>query len=508
MGISDPVLGLGREPFGGRGTHPAAAQAAQAERARGNPPLRRILVGVDLLAIAVGWAASLAVLALVGTTVPTTMALSHGLVLLIVGAMLLSANGLYRRRICAIRSAELARLGRTSVLLAVVASLLLLGTGVRSAHLAAAGGAAVWFAVLAIERGLLREWIHGRRATGDFGAPVVVVGGSGESTLRAAEFLADNPVLGFQVRGVVSPTSVNGQAARFGWSGTDLVEQTAKLGATGVVLDANSLTGDELNEVVHELSTANLHVHISSGLRGIDRRRITVSPMADETFLHVTPPALSRPQVVIKRVVDVVLGSLALAVFTPALLVCALVIWAYDRGPILFRQERVGHQGERFTLYKLRTMVVDADERLAELQDRNGRAGGPLFKLSRDPRVTPFGRFLRASSLDEVPQLFNVLEGTMSLVGPRPALPAEVAQFDERLNARLTVKPGVTGLWQVEARDLPSFDLYRRFDLLYVQNWSLALDLAIVARTVTVVLVRAVAAVLPARLTRRSTILE
>jgi lipopolysaccharide/colanic/teichoic acid biosynthesis glycosyltransferase len=246
---------------------------------------------------------------------------------------------------------------------------------------------------------------------------------------------------------------------------------------------------------------SGLHVHLNSGLRGVDSRRIAVSSMADETFMHVAPLRLSRREVAAKRVVDVALGSLALAFFSPVLILSALIIWAYDRGPILYRQERVGLNGERFTLYKLRSMVVDADAKLAELQAENQRSG-PLFKLTRDPRVTPFGRLARASSIDEIPQLFNVLQGTMSLVGPRPALAAEVEQFDDRLNQRLTVKPGMTGLWQVEARDLPSFDLYRRYDLLYVQSWSLSLDLAIIARTVVVVAMRAFRAVIPARLRR------
>lgn len=156
----------------------------------------------------------------------------------------------------------------------------------------------------------------------------------------------------------------------------------------------------------------------------------------------------------------------------------------------------MGLNGEHFKLYKLRTMVVDAEAKKAELEAQNARTG-PLFKVAHDPRITPFGRFLRASSLDEVPQLFNVLEGTMSLVGPRPALPDEVAQFDDKLIERLRVKPGVTGLWQVEARDLPSFDLYRRYDLLYVQNWSVGVDLALIARTAAVVGLRSITAVLP-----------
>jgi lipopolysaccharide/colanic/teichoic acid biosynthesis glycosyltransferase len=161
---------------------------------------------------------------------------------------------------------------------------------------------------------------------------------------------------------------------------------------------------------------------------------------------------------------------------------------------VFFAQERVGRDGGTFTLYKLRTMVVDAESRRAELEADNER-GGPLFKLSDDPRVTRFGRLLRATSIDEIPQLFNVLQGAMSLVGPRPALPSEVEEFDDDLRRRTRVKPGVTGLWQVEARDSENFDLYRRYDLLYVDNWSVTLDLAILARTVAAVGLRGLGAV-------------
>jgi exopolysaccharide biosynthesis polyprenyl glycosylphosphotransferase len=436
-------------------------------------------------------------------------ALAQTVLVLGAAGVLMSASGLYRRRICAVRSAEVARIARVSFGLAAVTVVVLATVGRTEALLAGVVGGGVWFVLLTLERGVMREWIHGRRASGDFGAPVVVVGGASGSTVDTARLLAEHPVLGFEVRGVLCPPTAAAKDAVFPWLGRpdDLLEQLVRSGASGVVLDAGSLTGHELNGFVQRLAGSGLHVHISSGLRGIDSRRVTVSPMADETFLHVAPIGLTRRQVITKRVLDVTVGSLALLVLSPVLAVSALVVWAYDRGPVLFRQERVGQHGERFTLYKMRTMVPDAEARKAELEGENGRAG-PLFKLAHDPRVTPFGRFLRASSIDEIPQLFNVLEGTMSLVGPRPALPDEVAQFDDALNERLTVKPGVTGLWQVEARDLPSFELYRRYDLLYVQNWSLGVDVAVIARTTAVVGLRALRAVLPARLRGSTPALE
>ena len=189
------------------------------------------------------------------------------------------------------------------------------------------------------------------------------------------------------------------------------------------------------------------------------------------------------------RTIGVLLALLA----APVLAACALAIKLSDKGPVFFSQQRVGQDGKPFTILKLRTMVVDAEERLADLMEKNQREG-VLFKLSDDPRVTKIGRILRATSLDELPQLINVARGDMSLVGPRPALPLEVAQFDEELLARQRVRPGITGLWQVEARDSASFQAYQRLDLFYVENWSVSLDLAILLSTVQTVASRGIRA--------------
>ena len=168
----------------------------------------------------------------------------------------------------------------------------------------------------------------------------------------------------------------------------------------------------------------------------------------------------------------------------------ALMIKLEDRGPVFFRQQRVGRHGELFTMIKLRTMIPDAEKARDTLVALQRARGGPLFKLDRDPRRTRIGRFLEAASIDELPNLFNVLRGEMSLVGPRPALPSEVAEFDDDLLARQSVPPGITGLWQVEARDNPSFYAYKRLDIFYVENWSLTLDIAIIVATAKSVLFR------------------
>jgi exopolysaccharide biosynthesis polyprenyl glycosylphosphotransferase len=494
------------------GSGPYLAPAADAAEMPGtavshsSPPLRRILVVVDVMVIVAGWLVTVTVAAPEGVMAlqPAVLA-AHGAVTVAMGALLLSASGLYRRRICAVRRQEVARTGWASAGLAVVTWLWLLSVAIDRALAAAAVGGAVWFALLVIERGLFREWINVRRATGDFAAPVLVVGGSDIAAARLATFLSEHPVLGFEVRGLALAPAVGLSDIVRLHAPSELARRVETVGASGAFVDAGSLTGDELHRVVRELTDANLHVHITSGFQGVDRRRVTLTPFADETLLHIAPTGLSRGQAVIKRAIDVVVASVVLLVMSPLLLVSAIAIWGHDRGPVLFRQERVGQGGERFMLFKLRTMVVDAESRRAELELQNGRSG-PLFKLARDPRVTPFGRFLRASSIDELPQLLNVLEGAMSLVGPRPALPSEVEQFDEALRARMNVKPGMTGLWQVEARDLPSFELYRRYDLMYVRNWSVASDLSIIARTFAVVGLRTCAALVPHRVRRRTAV--
>ena len=481
---------------------------------RPSPPLRRILMTVDAVAIIAGWVAALFVAYAVGDLRfgPVT-ALAQTALMLAGGGLIISAAGLYRRSICAIRAWEVARIARVSVALSAATMVILAPSGREAAILAGLVGGLVWFVLLTSERGVFREWISGRRATGDFGAPVVVIGGTAATTRETAAFLAENAVLGFNVRGIVSPEPeprlVEHDAQEVAWLGTveHLKLHVHRAEASGVVLDSASMTGNELNDLVQSIADSRLHIHVSSGVRGIARRRISVAPLADETFLHLAPIGLTKRQLDTKRVIDVTIGLLALIALSPLLLVCAIGIKLYDRGPILFRQERVGLHGELFQLYKLRTMVVDAEAKRADLEADNARSG-PLFKVAHDPRITPLGRFLRASSLDEVPQLFNVLQGTMSLVGPRPALPDEVAQFDEELMERLRVKPGVTGLWQVEARDLPSFDLYRRYDLLYVQNWSIGVDLALIARTAAVVALRSITAVLPHKRRDAQTVLD
>jgi exopolysaccharide biosynthesis polyprenyl glycosylphosphotransferase len=198
----------------------------------------------------------------------------------------------------------------------------------------------------------------------------------------------------------------------------------------------------------------------------------------------VDHPQLSGFRLVMKDLFDRCVAAAALILLLPLIVLLGATIWLHDRGPVLFTQTRVGKDGRVFKIYKFRTMVVDAETRRAELLSRNDH-DGILFKLRRDPRVTAVGAHLRRWSVDELPQLLNILLGDMSLVGPRPALPAEAAEYADHVRRRLVVKPGLTGLWQVSGRSDLSWEESVRLDLRYVENWSFALDLQIMWKTIS-----------------------
>jgi exopolysaccharide biosynthesis polyprenyl glycosylphosphotransferase len=196
----------------------------------------------------------------------------------------------------------------------------------------------------------------------------------------------------------------------------------------------------------------------------------------------VDEPQLGVVHRTVKRVIDVAICSVGLVLLAPLFAVVAIAVKLGSSGPVLFRQTRVGRDGEEFSAYKFRSMYVDAEQHLDTLRDRN-EAAGLLFKMRDDPRVTGVGRWLRRLSLDELPQIWNVLRGDMSLVGPRPPLPSEVEAYEYDVRRRLLVKPGITGLWQVSGRSDLSWEDSVRLDLYYVENWSPVLDLVILART-------------------------
>ncbi|MEI7032775.1 exopolysaccharide biosynthesis polyprenyl glycosylphosphotransferase [Streptomyces pratensis] len=246
------------------------------------------------------------------------------------------------------------------------------------------------------------------------------------------------------------------------------------------------LTGDRLRRLGWGVHDGGLALCVLSELSGVAAERVRPATAAGLTLLHVAPPLRGGPQTVLKNVLDRAGALFGLLVLAPLLLAVALSVRLSSRGPVFHRQIRQGRQGRPFTLWKFRTMVADAELRQARLAPYN-EADGPLFKMRGDPRVTPVGRALRRTSIDELPQLFNVLLGHMSLVGPRPPLPDEASRYDERESRRLAVKPGMTGLWQVSGRSDLSWQEAVSLDLWYVDNWSVAGDMGLLVRTVRAV---------------------
>jgi exopolysaccharide biosynthesis polyprenyl glycosylphosphotransferase len=255
-------------------------------------------------------------------------------------------------------------------------------------------------------------------------------------------------------------------------------------GATTVaVTSCGEVSATALRRLSWELEGSGVDICVAPALTDVAGPRIHIRPVAGLPLLHVEEPELSGGRRLLKAAFDRGVAGVAILLLLPMLLALALAVRLTTSGPVLFRQVRCGRGGRPFTIYKFRSMYVDAEAKLQTLLAQNERADGLLFKIRKDPRVTAVGRYLRRYSLDELPQLLNVLRGDMSLVGPRPPLPSEVERYESDVRRRLLVKPGLTGLWQVSGRSDLTWEESVRLDLEYVENWSLALDFMILWKT-------------------------
>ena len=335
----------------------------------------------------------------------------------------------------------------------------------------------------------LRKRLHKVRWHGQCMSTVVAVGHA-SAVERLISELRREPYHGLDVVAACVP----GESSASQVAGVPVVgnlDATANvvrnLGAgTVAVLSCPEMDGIKLRTLAWELEKTGTDLYVAPALLDVAGPRTTIRPAAGLTLLHVDHPQLSGPRQVLKDLFDRSVAGLVLLVFSPLMLGIALAIRLTDKGPALFTQVRVGKDGHPFKIYKFRTMVVDAEARLTELREKN-EFDGVLFKIRKDPRITSVGARLRKWSLDELPQLFNVLLGEMSLVGPRPALPDEAARYADHVRRRLVVKPGLTGMWQVNGRSNLSWDETVRLDLRYVENWSFALDLQILWKTFSVI---------------------
>lgn len=334
----------------------------------------------------------------------------------------------------------------------------------------------------------MRKRLHRMRAAGRCMQSVVAVGHEAAVAQLITELRRDRyhgmNVVAACLAGHSAKPDVAGVPV---FGGLDDVAQAVRRfdAATVAVLACPEIDGIKLRALAWQLEETGTELCVSPALLDVAGPRTTVRPTAGLTLLHVEHPQLGGFRLVLKELFDRCLAGIALIVLAPLFGALAAVIWFSDRGPALFTQIRVGKDGRVFRIYKFRTMVVDAEQRLAQLLASND-TDGLLFKLRRDPRVTAIGAHLRRWSVDELPQLFNVFRGDMSLVGPRPALPDEAAQYADHVRRRLVVKPGLTGLWQVNGRSDLSWEETVRLDLRYVENWSFALDLQILWKTISV----------------------
>jgi exopolysaccharide biosynthesis polyprenyl glycosylphosphotransferase len=344
-------------------------------------------------------------------------------------------------------------------------------------------------AVLVAERAVARRLFNKLRAAGRSSRPILIIGTDADAVglMHAAQ---RSPFAGYNVVGFVGPDELGvrgGVRVLGGIEDTmDVLEAT---GATGVIISLSSIEPTVLNRLTRDLTDAGYHVALSSGMRDIDVVRFRAQDLGGQTLIYVEQTQRDGWRATAKRVFDVTVALVALVLTAPITIAAIIAIKVTSPGPVIFTQERIGRDGQPFRIHKFRTMVIDAEERKAELV-ANNEADGPLFKMSNDPRITKVGGLLRKLSIDEIPQFVNVLRGDMSVVGPRPALASEVAQWTDDVHERLRVLPGITGMWQVSGRSDTTFDEYKRLDLYYVDNWSLAHDLRIVVKTFSVVLAK------------------
>jgi exopolysaccharide biosynthesis polyprenyl glycosylphosphotransferase len=340
-----------------------------------------------------------------------------------------------------------------------------------------------------VARYCLRKWLHRLRGLGRCMSTVVAVGHADAVGSLIRELRRD------QYHGMaVTAACVADPGDRREIEGIpvfgslDDVDTAVRRTAadTVAVLACPELDAVRLRALAWDLEKTGADLCVAPALLDVAGPRTTVRPVAGLTLLHVDHPQLTGPRLVVKELFDRLMAGFALVVLAPVFVGLSLVIRLQDPGPAFFTQIRVGKEGQVFRIFKFRTMVVDAEKRKAELLATND-FDGVLFKMRRDPRVTAVGERLRRWSVDELPQLLNVFRGEMSLVGPRPALPAEAAEYAEHVRRRLVVKPGLTGLWQVNGRSDLSWEESVRLDLRYVENWSFALDLQILWKTISVI---------------------
>lgn len=343
--------------------------------------------------------------------------------------------------------------------------------------------------LLLLSRWIWRQWLRRRQRGHEYTHRAVLIGERSKVRHVAAQIRRTRGS-GYTIVGVITDGVPSEGVPDLHVLG-DIANAERALDAANidalVIVGSDDLDPHTMRRLGYAVSDRDIQLIVAPALTDIAGPRLHATPVAGLPLVHVDFPRMEGGKRFLKRMFDI-LGSLAiLVVLSPVFLVTAILIRVESKGPIFYKQERIGRAGGTFGMMKFRSMVANADDQLASLLDLQGTSDQPLFKVVDDPRITKVGRFLRKHSIDELPQLINVLRGEMSLVGPRPQRAAEVALYDDIAYRRLAVKPGMSGLWQVSGRSTLSWEETIRLDLYYVENWSLTQDLIILFRTVRAV---------------------
>ena len=332
-------------------------------------------------------------------------------------------------------------------------------------------------------------WYNSWRKKG-FNLRRTLIVGTGATAVIAAQELQKHRELGFDIVGFVRDPHEPMEALQPANTGFPIVGELEKLEILIREQRVHELiltTASDVREIISQSKQAGVDVRLVTDFHSLSVHETTFEELAGMPMVFFKGTPLFGMNLAVKRALDLVLATLGLLACAPVFMALAVLIKLESRGPVFFKQERIGRGQRPFTMFKFRSMCDQADALQHELTALN-EAHGPLFKIQRDPRLTRVGKLIRKYSLDELPQLWNVLRGEMSLVGPRPPVRREVAQYDEWAQKRLEIKPGMTGLWQVSGRSQLTFDEMLKLDIYYMWNWSLTNDLKILLRTVPAVI--------------------
>ncbi len=462
-------------------------EAGRAERSRRFPRAKFSLFFSDAVFLVLAMLLASALDGRIGASRPTTESGNRAAVVVCFVAVLLALaqQRAYKARYLSLRRDEFARVIR-GVAIGLVATIVVgfvfdfpvptwmvwvLGTG---------------SVLICLNRECARRIFARLRHGGHMVRRAIVVGANNEAD-ELSVMLMSSRELGYDVVGLIDTTHGDGEPMPWRTVLASVERMVDQTNAGNVIIAASATNLDTAGYLTRRLTDAGVHVEMCMPLPDIDVSRLQLRPLGRFPVFYVEPVDRSGWRPWAKRAFDAVASAVGLLLVAPILAVAAVAIKLTSPGPVIFRQQRVGREGELFNVFKLRTMVVDAEEQLESLKGLN-EAGGPVFKIRNDPRITRVGRLLRKFSIDEFPQLWNVVRGEMSLVGPRPALPAEMKTWTTDLHERLRVRPGITGMWQVNGRTDTSGSDYVRLDLYYVDNWSLLIDLIIMLKTVPTVL--------------------